>query len=140
MKRSIAVLAPIFLAACAPAPSVGPEVPVQWGEAQSFGTISQTVLGPSCATASCHTGDLVYPQLDPDVAWDKLVGVPSQQVATMNLVEPYDPANSYLVLKLRNLAGNAGGTATPMPIGLAAIDEAEIEAIEAWIAEGAPND
>jgi hypothetical protein len=141
MKRSLAALVPIALAACAPAPAVGPEIPQQWGEAQTFGMINQTVLAPSCATASCHAGDPppAYPQLDTDVAWDKLVGVPSQQVG-MNLVEPYDPANSYLVLKLRNLAGTAGGTATPMPISLAAIDEAEIQAIEAWIAEGAPND
>jgi hypothetical protein len=140
MKRSLAVLVPIALAACAPTPAVGPETPVQWGAAESFGTINQAVLGPSCATASCHTGELVYPQLDAGVAWEKLVGAPSQQVAGMNLVEPYDPARSYLVLKLRNTAGDLGGTATPMPIGLAAIDEAEIQAIEAWIAQGAPND
>jgi hypothetical protein len=136
MKRSLALIAPIFLAACAPAPAVGPETPVHWGEAQTFGTISQTVLGPSCATASCHTGDppLVYPQLDPAVAWDKLVGVPSQQ-GSMNLVQPYDPANSYLVVKLRG-----GGSGSVMPVGLAPIDETQIEAIEAWIAQGAPND
>ena len=58
----------------------------------------------------------------------------------MILVEPFDPANSYLVLKLRGTAGDAGGVASPMPIGDAALDESDIQAIEAWIANGAPND
>ena len=58
----------------------------------------------------------------------------------MNLVEPFDPANSYLVLKLRDVAGTVGSVGTPMPIGDALLDESEIQAIEAWIANGAPND
>jgi hypothetical protein len=143
MKRTLlAACSSVALAACAPAPAVGPAIPVTIGEAQSFAAISQDVLGPSCATASCHAGDppTVYPQLDAGVAWEKLVAAPSYQATTMNLVEPYDPAHSYLVAKLRNLSDAAGGSGAVMPVGLAAIDEAEIQAIEAWIANGAPND
>jgi len=55
-------------------------------------------------------------------------------------VEPFEPANSYLVLKLRGTAGEVGGVASPMPIGEAALDESDIQAIEAWIANGALND
>jgi hypothetical protein len=141
-RTLLAVHASLALAACAPAPAIGPEIPVTIGEAQSFAAISQDVLGPSCATASCHAGDppAVYPQLDAGVAWEKLVGAASYQSSSMNLVEPYDPAHSYIVAKLRNLSDAAGGSGSVMPVGLAAIDEAEIQAIEAWIANGAPND
>ena len=48
---------------------------------------------------------------------------------------PATPTTSYLVRKLRSDAASVGGVGTPMPIGDAALDEAEIQAIEAWIAE-----
>jgi hypothetical protein len=57
----------------------------------------------------------------------------------MNLVEPGAPDQSYLVLKLRGAAGWVGGIPTSMPTDYA-LDEGDIAAIEAWIANGAPND
>ena len=142
MPRLLATaLAALALAACAQAPATGDPQPVSKGEAQRFSTIAMEKLGPRCATASCHAGDppVAFPQLDADVAYGVLVGQPAQQ-ASMNLVEPYAPESSYLVLKLRGTQGIAGGSGMLMPIGDAPFDEADIAAIEAWIANGAPND
>jgi hypothetical protein len=142
MPRLLATaLAALALAACAPAPKTGDAQPVTSGQAQSFSNIAADLLGPRCATASCHAGDppAAFPQLDAGVAYGALVGQPAQQ-ATMNLVEPYAPESSYLVLKLRGTQASAGGSGMQMPIGDAPFDEADIAAIEAWIANGAPND
>ncbi len=144
MTRAAAMGLAAALAACAPAPEVGEKQPEQVGPvgtSQPFSTIVQEKIVPRCATASCHAGAFppAYPPLDADLAHGALVNAPSFQ-APMNLVEPFDPANSYLVLKLRDIAGTVGSVGTPMPIGAAALDESDIQAIEAWIANGAPND
>jgi hypothetical protein len=137
-------LALAAIVACAPAPSVGERKPAQEGPAgpaQSFATLAADVIVPRCATASCHAGEYppAYPPLDAHLAYGALVEAPSLQM-TMNLGEPFAPENSSRVLKLRGTAGEVGGVASPMPIGDAVLDESEIQAIEAWIANGAPND
>jgi mono/diheme cytochrome c family protein len=58
----------------------------------------------------------------------------------MMLVAPYAPEESYLLLKIRGEGATVGGIATPMPIQDTALTPSEIAAIEAWIANGAPND
>lgn len=121
--------------------------PASGGVSGTFSSIVQAVLVPRCATAACHSGPppAPPPQLDADAAYAALVGpsgvgVPSQQ-SSLKLVEPGAPERSYLVYKLRGDAGAVGGsTPTPMPIGDSLLDEATIQAIEAWIANGAPND
>jgi hypothetical protein len=121
-------------------PQVGAELPGGGGPAASFSSLAVNVLAPHCATSACHGGSppAYAPRLDAEAAWGELVGRPSFQVS-MNLVEPGSPEQSYLVLKLRGAAGWAGGIPTPMPTDYA-LDEADIAAIEAWIANGAPND
>jgi OmcA/MtrC family decaheme c-type cytochrome len=108
----------------------------------SWSSIVQNVIVPRCASAACHGGNppTAFPQLDAEVAWEAMVDVPSQQASGMDMIEPFDPGASYLVLKLRGEAASAGGVATPMPIGDAMLDPSDIAAIEAWIANGAPND
>ena len=136
-----ATLAAGALAACAPAPLVGPEQP---GGVQASGLsdIQERIFTSRCATSACHSGNPPANaplSLDPGLAWSQLVGVPSVQLPSMNLVEPGDPERSYLVLKLRGTAGAAGGTGTLMPLGDAPLDAEEQASVEAWIADGAPN-
>jgi len=121
-------------------PRVGPEVPGGGAVGASFSSIAVNVLAPQCATSACHGGSppAYSPQLDADVAYDELVSRPSLQ-ASLNLVEPGAPEQSYLVLKLRGAAGWVGGIPSPMPTDYS-LDEGDIVAIEAWIANGAPND
>jgi hypothetical protein len=68
------------------------------------------------------------------------VGVSSQQVSGLKLVDPFAPDASYLLLKMRGEAASVGGIATPMPIGDAMLDPSDLAAVEAWILNGAPND
>ena len=61
----------------------------------------------------------------------------------MNLVTPGDRTRSYLWLKLAAKTLPNDGIAiagTPMPSGLPAISEAELEAMRQWIYAGAPKD
>ncbi|BDG04613.1 hypothetical protein [Anaeromyxobacter oryzae] len=138
----LAAVAALSIAACEPQRKVGALNDAGTAQAKSFSSIAQDILVPRCATSACHSGSPppAEPTLDADLAWSALVGVPSQQASGTQLVEPFAPERSYLVMKLRGTAGSAGGIATVMPIGEAALDEADIAAIEAWIANGAPND
>ncbi len=140
--RVIAALASTALAACGPAPVVGPERP-GGAPARSLSDLQLRVFSPRCASSSCHGGNPPANaplSLDPERSYAELVGVPSSQLPTMSLVEPGDPERSYLVLKLRGTAAAAGGTGTLMPVGDAPLAEEEILAVEGWIQAGAPND
>jgi OmcA/MtrC family decaheme c-type cytochrome len=110
--------------------------------AATFSSIAAEILVPRCASAACHGGSppASFPTLDAAVAYDAIVGVPSQQASGVSLVEPFAPERSYLLLKLRGEAGGVGGIGTLMPIGDAALDPSQVAAVEAWIANGAPND
>jgi hypothetical protein len=140
---SVALGAAVAASACAPGPQVGPYSPTEGGGAPAtFTAIAQEILVPRCATSACHSGSPppnAPVSLDADRAWQELVGVPSQQ-APLSLVEPGDPARSYLVLKLRGTAADAGGIGTPMPVNDELLTEPQLLAIEAWILGGAPND
>jgi hypothetical protein len=124
---------------------VGPAVPGGGlGEiAGTFSGIAATVLVPRCATSACHTGsppaNAVPVSLDADVAWVEMVGVPAIGAPGIAVVEPGEPQASYLVHKLRGTGSQVGGTDQLMPPD-GQLDEAEILAIEGWIANGAPND
>ncbi len=101
----------------------------------------QQVFTQSCAFSSCHSavarkGDLVLEH--EDLSWDSLVGrVPDNADAkAMGVlrVVPGDPANSFLVRKLRGL-----GPGDPMPQGGSQLSADIIHMVEDWIARGAPT-
>jgi OmcA/MtrC family decaheme c-type cytochrome len=116
------------------------------GVSATWSSIAQEIMVPRCASAACHGGvpPAYYPNLDAATGWAALVGdaggQPSQQASGMMLVAPYAPEESYLLLKIRGEGATVGGIATPMPIQDTALTPSEIAAIEAWIANGAPND
>jgi hypothetical protein len=70
----------------------------------------------------------------PELAYTNLVqhGSSSSTCSSRVRVIPQDPANSYVIAKLRGLAGICG---QPMPRGRPPLPEEEIAAIEAWIAD-----
>ena len=101
----------------------------------TFDDIQATVFTPSCATAGCHSG-AAPPQglnLEAGNAFANLVDVASMQVPTLDRVEPGDPDNSYLIQKLEGTAA----VGSQMPLGGAALDQATIDGIRQWIADGA---
>jgi hypothetical protein len=115
--------------------------PAGGGVASSFSSIVAEVIVPRCATAACHSGSppVAFPQLDADAAWDAMVGVQSGQ-ASLQLVEPNAPEQSYLVHKLRGTATSVGGSVGTIMPPDGALAPADLAAIEAWITNGAPND
>ncbi len=115
-------------------------VAVDNAEGVSFASIQSSVFGPLCS--GCHTGPTggaLPGGMDLSSAGDSyaaLVGVPSIQVPAMDRVEPGDPDNSYLI---RKLEGGPGITGTQMPQGGPFLNQATIDEIRSWIADGAPN-
>ena len=99
--------------------------------------LQASLFTPTCATGGCHTGpaggslpsgmDLS----DADASFASLVGVASIQQPSLSRVAAGDPNNSYLVQKVEGTAGSR------MPLGGAALDQATIDDIRQWIADGA---
>jgi OmcA/MtrC family decaheme c-type cytochrome len=108
--------------------------PLAGGAGSTFSSIVEAVLVPRCATSACHAAGATPPDLEASAAYGAMVGVTSG--AGTPIVDPGTPANSYLLVKLR---GDSGMVGQPMPPG-ELLDAADIAAIEAWIANGAPND
>ena len=88
-----------------------------------------------CTTSNCHgtsmRGGLGLASAAASFA--DLVNVPSVGNPNIDLVEPSDALNSYLVMKLEGTAG------TLMPQGLAPLDNIDLTNIKNWINNGAPN-
>ena len=98
--------------------------------------IQAVVFTPSCATAGCHDNTTQAAGLslaDADTSWLEMVGQFSGQAAEM-LVAPNDPNASYLIRKMENTAGIAGGQ---MPLNRPALQQSDINQIRDWITNGA---
>lgn len=112
------------------------DVPVS---AASLDALQASVFTPSCAVSGCHTGPAggnLPAGLDlssADASFTNLVGVASVQQATLLRVAAGDPDNSYLVQKLEGTAASGAR----MPLGAGALDQAVINDIRQWIADGA---
>ncbi|MDC0674474.1 hypothetical protein [Nannocystis radixulma] len=69
-------------------------------------------------------------------AYDNLVGVASDQLPSMQLVEPGDASNSYLWHKMDNTHKSVGGEGKKMPPG-GLLGQSEREIVQQWIDQGA---
>jgi hypothetical protein len=98
--------------------------------------IETEVFTPSCTFSSCHGA--TSPEQDMSLsspAWGAIVGVRSTEASDLLRVAPGDPAGSYLWQKISNPSPQIGVRMPPdQPLSLSAI-----EAIRAWIANGAAN-
>ena len=101
----------------------------------------QPIFDTACV--QCHLlesqqGELV---LENGEAWVNLVNVDSIQ-APLKRVVPGDPANSYLLHKLKGIHLEVGGSGQPMPYGSeasAGISASAVELVEHWIRQGAAD-
>ncbi len=73
--------------------------------------------------------------LDAAHSYNLLVGVPSNEVPSLDRVKAGDPSSSYIIIKLTNGAGIVGNQ---MPLGEKPLPAATIAAISQWITNGAP--
>lgn len=105
---------------------------------RSFKSV-QRVLQTSCALPSCHStfareGELVLDS--EDVSYKNLVNRAAEHPEATGLIRvvPGDPANSYLIQKLRGT-----GVGDPMPDSGVPLAEPIINMVEEWITRGAKS-
>jgi len=108
--------------------------------AATLDNIQASIFSPRCATAACHdattrSGDL---SLEDGASYGELVGVePDIEIAReagLLRVDPGDPENSFLLIKLEGPPPSQGSR---MPQIGPPLDDAEIDLIRAWIESGA---
>jgi hypothetical protein len=68
--------------------------------------------------------------------WSRLVGVKSSESPLMRVL-PGRPSMSYLVQKLAGTQAGRGQNNDRMPLGGPYLDLADMDAVRAWILEGA---
>jgi hypothetical protein len=99
--------------------------------------VSPIFTAGGCTGTSCHGSGADGLTLTSSVAtnYANLVNVPSSSAPAFLRVEPNDPTNSYLVMKLegRQLSGGR------MPQGRPPLTSSQIGTIKNWISAGAPN-
>jgi hypothetical protein len=107
--------------------------------AATLDALQASVFTPTCAVSGCHTG----PSSESlpsgmnlstaDTSFANLVGIPSVQQPALSRVAAGDPDNSYLVQKIEGTAASG----SRMPLGGGVLDQALIDDIRDWIANGA---
>ena len=105
----------------------------------TLSSIQENIFSTSCALSGCHLGGSAPLGLDLSEgrARDNLVDVPSAEVPELMRVEPGNPEDSYLVIKLEGSARLAPGTGR-MPLGRSPLSPEQIRVVREWIAAGAP--
>ena len=107
--------------------------------AATLDALQATTFTPNCAVSGCHTGPIgnsLPSGMDlsnADASFANLVGVASLQEQTLSRVAAGDPNNSYLVQKVEGTAASGAR----MPLGGGVLDQALINDIRQWIANGA---
>lgn len=99
--------------------------------------VQAEVFTPSCGLTGCHAGADAVAGLDLSAgsAYERTVDVPSGQVPDLMRVEPGNPADSYLLIKILGGDRMAPGT-FQMPIGTE-LSEHQVSLVEDWIQAGA---
>jgi hypothetical protein len=119
---------------CVPVATPTPTLPA------TLAAIQASIFSPRCAIPTCHdseshTGNL---DLSTDQSHDELVGVlPFMDQARDDgflRVDPGNPANSFLLIKLEGPPLGQGGR---MPLTGTPLTPAEIDVLRAWIEDGA---
>ena len=107
----------------------------------SFSQQVQPILTDRCAFGGCHasTSPAADQSLAEGLAYVNVVNVPSQELPSMDRVEPGDPDQSYLVHKIQGTHLDMGGSGLRMPRGQEPLSDDQIRLIRAWIQQGARN-
>jgi hypothetical protein len=103
-----------------------------------FSAVQQQIFTQSCAFSGCHGGDSPAEGLSlmAGDSYDDIVNVRSNQ-SSLDRIEPGDPDNSYLYLKV---TGDNSISGSRMPRGGAALSQDLLDLLRDWIERGAPND
>jgi len=115
----------------------------------TFTTDILPAIQPSCgaATTTCHGGPTAYGHVDystslsrtPRNVYDDLVGVkPANAPSGYLRVVPGDASHSWIVAKVSQDQPGGSGYGARMPLGRANLCPTTLDALLAWIADGAP--
>jgi hypothetical protein len=108
----------------------------------SYAAIQKLIFeGHGCTAAACH-GEAKSGGLDlrADAAYESLVNTKSTN-SPLARVQPGTATDSFLYQKLAAATkpGTNKTTGSPMPVGLPALSEKELEAVRIWILQAAPK-
>ncbi len=139
--RLSALLVTVLLGACSAKPETQPAPPPADAPAAAPSPDGAKALPPAIAEIlktrceKCHSPPDAAGGLDmrPENAYASLVGRPSRQVPSLHIVEPGDPDRSYLMAKLLGRHRELGGRGVAMPKKGGPLEQAQIDAIRAWI-------
>lgn len=98
----------------------------------------QPILTMNCALSGCHAGSQPAQgmNLSTGQTFSNTVNVGSNQLPSMDRIEPGQPDLSYLVHKIQGTQAGVGGSGNRMPLG-GQLTQSQIDLIRAWIAAGA---
>ena len=74
-----------------------------------------------------------------DDVYPDAVNVASDDIASMDLIEPGSTATSYLWHKINGTQSSVGGAGSQMPLGGPYLSSTALAIFETWITEGAPE-
>ena len=112
-------------------------------ENSAYHDIQEYVFDKSCANSACHAAPQNAGSLDLSYGFsyeDLVGGVPQNPAAAaagMKLVDPGNPENSFLLMKL--MGPTAPEQGARMPFGGGVLHSGKIDAIRTWIEAGAPQ-
>jgi hypothetical protein len=149
------IATPLLLAACGAEPAAGggtspSTCPLTAAPAHpTFSVDILPAIQPSCgaATTTCHGGPTASGHVDystslsrtPRNVYDDLVGAtPANAPAGYLRVAPRDASHSWIVAKVTQDQPGGSGFGARMPLGRPNLCQATIDALLAWIADGAP--
>lgn len=135
--KSIFIITLIVLAILALISSCEHHGPVESGQLEpTFQSIQSNIFNLNCALSGCHLGSNPASglNLSEGNAFGNIVGVPSQEVPSLQRVKPNSPDSSYLVWKIEGRQGIQGER---MPRGRTPLSQEQIDVIRQWIANGA---
>jgi hypothetical protein len=143
---SLLAIIPLLLAAC-PADDPGsPDASPSCVEAETHSDlawIQEKVFTPGCASfTACHQGTASQAgglNLEAGRSRAAMVGVPSTRFTDWTLVVPSQPATSYLMVVLGQYDGPLDSRIGTMPYNSRLLCKEKRDAIERWIAAGAPD-
>ncbi len=102
----------------------------------TLSSIQTNIFDLNCALSGCHTGSNP-PQgmnLSAGQAFSNIVNVTSKEISTLSRINPGNPEQSYLYLKV---LGDPSIMFSRMPIGRTPLSVEEIDVIRRWIEAGA---
>ncbi|HXQ22955.1 MAG TPA: hypothetical protein VN812_14855, partial [Candidatus Acidoferrales bacterium] len=98
--------------------------------------IQDTIFTPRCAIGTCHDAASATENLNlsAGAAFGQLINVPSAENPAMPRVDPGNPSNSFLLVKVQ---GPPPGEGSLMPLTGAPLSPDQIQLIRNWILQGA---